>query len=162
VLCRYHSGRRHLAEREQLTLEFAGVERHYHACLMRTLPIGEADPRHAALWEIAREALLATEATLRPGATLGEAFDTHARVLDAAGHRAHRLNACGYGLGATFAPNWMDWPMLYHANPEVVRPGMVFFVHIIIFDDVTGLAMTLGRTSEITEHGARSLSKAPI
>lgn len=162
LLCRYHSGRRHLDARDQLTLEFAGVERHYHACLMRTLPIGETDPLLLAMREVAREALHASESALRPGATLGAAFDAHARVLDAAGHRAHRLNACGYGLGATFAPNWMDWPMLYHANAEIVRPGMVFFVHIIIFDDERGLAMTLGRTSEITEHGARPLSRAAI
>jgi Xaa-Pro dipeptidase len=38
-------------------------------------------------------------------------FDAHARVLDAAGYAAHRMNATGYSLGATFAPNWMDWPM---------------------------------------------------
>jgi len=44
-------------------------------------------------------------------------------VLDAAGHRAHRLNACGYSLGTTFAPNWMDWPMFYHGNPVEAAPG---------------------------------------
>ena len=61
-------------------------------------------------------------------------FDAHARVLDAAGYREHRMNACGYSLGTTFAPNWMDWPMFYHGNRESPTPGMVFFIHIIIFD----------------------------
>ncbi|HET6467091.1 MAG TPA: Xaa-Pro peptidase family protein, partial [Geminicoccaceae bacterium] len=37
LLCRYQSGRRRLDPEDQLTLEFAGVYRQYHACLMRTL-----------------------------------------------------------------------------------------------------------------------------
>jgi hypothetical protein len=39
---------------------------------------------------------------------------------------------------------------------------MVFFIHIIIFDAANGLAMTHGRTSEVTETGARSLSTASL
>ena len=42
LLCRYFSGRRHLDPIDQITLEFAGAYRHYHACLMRTIPVGEA------------------------------------------------------------------------------------------------------------------------
>ncbi len=75
---------------------------------------------------------------------------------------AHRMNACGYSLGTTFSPNWMDWPMLYHGNPVEVAPGMVYFCHMIIFDGDAGLAMALGRTSLITERGAEPLSRAPL
>jgi Xaa-Pro dipeptidase len=46
-------------------------------------------------------------------------------VLDAAGYQAHRMNATGYSLGTTFAPNWMDWPMFYHGNPEPATIGML-------------------------------------
>ena len=162
LLCRYHTGRRHLGTEDMLTLEFAGVWRHYHACLMRTLGIGRVDPRLADLHRAARDALLAAEAALRPGRPIGEVFDAQARVLDAAGHRAHRLNATGYSLGATFAPNWMDWPMLYEGNPVLAAPGMVFFIHIIVFDAERQLAMTLGRTSEVTVDGAEPLSAAPL
>ena len=119
-------------------------------------------PRQIEMHAVARDALLAVEGALRPGRPLGEAFDAHARTLDAAGYQAHRLNACGYALGATFAPNWMDWPMLYHGNPVEAAPGMVFFVHIIIFDSERGLAMTLGRTSLIAEAGAEPLSVATL
>ena len=45
LLCRYLTGRRKLEQQDQLTLEFAGVYRHYHACLMRTIPIGEPPAR---------------------------------------------------------------------------------------------------------------------
>ena len=37
LLCRYFSGRRKLDSIDQLTLEFAGVYRHYHSALMRTI-----------------------------------------------------------------------------------------------------------------------------
>ena len=45
---------------------------------------------------------------LRPGKTAGDVFDAHARVMDAHGMQKHRLNACGYSLGAKFTPSWMD------------------------------------------------------
>ena len=162
LMCRTYTGRRHLGADDRLTLEFAGTYRHYHACLMRTLEVGRPDPRLPALHAACTDALLAAEAALQPGHPVGEAFDAHARVLDAAGWRDARMNACGYGLGAVYAPNWMDWPMLYAGNPVLAAPGQVFFVHIIVFDATTGLAMTLGRTSVIGEHGATPLSTASL
>ncbi|MCG8356519.1 MAG: Xaa-Pro peptidase family protein [Kiloniellales bacterium] len=162
LLCRYYTGRRHLDPEDQLTLEWAGSYRHYHAAMMRTIRVGPVPARQREMHGVARDALLAVEAALRPGRPIGEAFDAHAATLDRAGYRAHRLNACGYSLGTTFAPNWMDWPMLYRGNPVEAVPGMVFFCHMIIFDSERGLAMTLGRTSLITEQGAEPLSKAPL
>ena len=41
---------------------------------------------------------------MRPGRTAGDVFAAHARVFDAHGLSAHRLNACGYSLGAKFTP----------------------------------------------------------
>ena len=162
LLCRYKSGRRDLDADDQLTLEFAGVYRHYHSCLMRTLAIGRVDPRLTEMHKAAVDALEASEAALKPGHSFGDVFDAHARVLDALGHRSHRFNACGYSLGNTFAPNWMDWPMLYHGNPVPVAPGMVIFLHMIVFDAEKGLAMTLGRTSEVTATGAHVLSRGSL
>jgi Xaa-Pro dipeptidase len=162
MMCRYFTGRRHLDASDQLTLEFAGTYRHYHACLMRTLRIGPVPARQTELFERAKDALLACEAALKPGRTAGDVFEAHADTLDRAGLGAYRLNACGYSLGTTFAPNWMDWPMIYTANPQVLAPGQVYFLHMILFDDHTGLAMTLGRTSLVTETGSEVLSKAPL
>jgi Xaa-Pro dipeptidase len=162
LLCRYQSGRRQLDPVDQLTLEFAGVYRQYHACLMRTLLVGEASPRHRELFAAAKEALLACEDRLRPGRAMGEVFEAHARVFDRRGLERHRLNACGYSLGAVYAPSWMDWPMFYQDNPVVVAPGMVFFLHMILMDSDSGCAMTLGRTSIVAETGPEPLSKAPL
>ncbi len=162
LLCRYYSGRRRLDPQDQLTLEWAGTYRHYHAAMMRTFAVGRVPARQREMHAVAREALLAVEAALVPGGRVGDGFAAHARVLDKAGYRAHRLNACGYSLGTTFTPVWMDWPMLYRDNPVEVAPGMVFFCHMIIFDSEAGLAMTLGRTSLIGEAGAEPLSRAPL
>ncbi len=159
LLCRYHSGRRTLAQNDQLTLEFAGVFRHYHSALMRTIPIGQVPPRQIEMHKVAIDALEACKAALIPGRPIGEVFDAHAKVLDAAGYNAYRMNATGYSLGTTFAPNWMDYPMFYHGNSEVAAPNQVFFIHLIIFDSERGLAMTSGQTVVVTETGCRVLSK---
>jgi Xaa-Pro dipeptidase len=162
LLCRYFTGRRHLDAQDQLTLEFAGVYRHYHACLMRTILIGEASPEHRKMHEAVVASLDAAKGALVPGEPIGQVFDAHAAVLDEAGYQKHRLNACGYSLGTTFAPNWMDWPMFYTGNPFEAGPGMVFFIHICIFDSDSGRAMTTGQTVEVTNEGAQPLSQAAL
>jgi Xaa-Pro dipeptidase len=162
LMCRYYSGRRHLGADDLLTLEFAAGWRHYHAALMRTIVIGRADPRLVDMHAVCEEALLTAEAALVPGEPISAVFEAHARAMDANGHAAHRLNACGYSLGTTFAPNWMDWPMFYAGQSYVARPGNVFFVHMILFDEAAGLAMTLARTSLVGERGAEPLSAAPL
>ncbi len=162
MLCRYFTGRRQLADDDQLTLEFAGVYRHYHACLMRLVRIGEPPPEQKRMVEACADALQAAQAALRPGRAMGEVFAAQAESLDGAGFSAQRLNACGYSLGTTFEPNWMDWPMFYAGNPVELAPNMVFFLHMILFDDEAGLAATLGETVLITTDGYRRLSKASL
>jgi Xaa-Pro dipeptidase len=56
----------------------------------------------------------------------------------------------------------MDWPMFYHGNKVEAAAGMVFFIHIIVFDAKNGLAMTHGRTSEVMQTGSRPLSTAAL
>jgi Xaa-Pro dipeptidase len=162
LLCRYKSGRRVLDAEDQLTLEYAGAYRHYHAAAMDTFVIGTPHADHISMHDAAVDALLACEDTLRPGRPVGEVFEAHARVLDAAGLSAHRLNACGYSMGTTFAPVWMDWPMLYAGNPVEAEPGMVFFIHIIIVNSDSGRAQTLGRTSVVEARGARQINNPSL
>ena len=68
----------------------------------------------------------------------------------------------GKRLGATYAPNWMDWPMFFHGNPVEAAPGMVFFIHIVIFDSDAGLAMTTGQTVAVTAPGCEALTRASL
>jgi Xaa-Pro dipeptidase len=101
-------------------------------------------------------------AALRPGRPIGEVFDAYARTCDSRGYAAHRLNACGYSLGTTFSPNWMDWPMLYRGNPVIAEPGMVFFLHMILLDSDSETAMCPGQTVLVGEDGSEVLSKYPL
>src|SRR5262245_44814993 len=107
------------------------------------------------------DALAACQAACRPGATLGDVFDAHARVFDAAGFGPHRLNACGYSLGATYSPNWMDWPMFFTGNPVRIERNMVYFMHMILLDSERGQTMSLGETVRVPAHGCQSLSSMP-
>ncbi|RWA62954.1 Xaa-Pro peptidase family protein [Mesorhizobium sp.] len=159
LLCRYKAGRRKLTKNDQLTLEWAGVFHHYHAAMMRTVLTGKVSKRHQELFDAARAALLAVEKAMTPGNTFGDVFDAHARTLEAHNLTKHRLNACGYSLGARFTPSWMDMPMFYQGNPEPIAPNMTLFAHMIIMDSETETAMTLGRTYLTTESAPKPLSR---
>ena len=160
LLCRYFSGRRMLDARDQLTIEWAGAYRHYHAAMMRTFPVGRVSRAHRDMLAACTEALEASIDAFRPGNAVGAVFDAQAAVLDWHGYAGSRLNACGYAMGATFAPNWMDWPMFYAGNPVELAPGMAFFFHMIVMDSASGEAMTLGESLLLTETGPERLSRA--
>lgn len=162
LLFRYASGMRQLDENDQLSLEWAGVYRRYHAAMMRTLVVGEASEYQRYLFDAVREATEAMTEALAPGRPVGEVDTAHRRVLDAAGLEKHRFAACGYSQGTTFQPNWMDWPMLYEGNSVLAEPGMTFFLHCIVTDSDRGVAMSLGRTCLVTETGREVLSKHPL
>ncbi|KAA0971777.1 aminopeptidase P family protein [Aureimonas fodinaquatilis] len=162
LLCRYKAGRRKLEAQDQLTLEWAGVKAQYHAALMRTVTIGAPLMRHEELFSAAHEALLAVEEVMRPGYTFGDVFDAHARVMEDHELVRHRLTACGYSLGARYAPSWMEPQMFYTGNPELIHPDMTLFAHMIIMDSESGVAMCLGRTYLTTLEAPESLSKLPL
>ena len=159
LLVRYAAGTRKLSTNDQLTLEWAGAYRHYHAALLRTVVIGDLRPLHASMHSAVTDALLACESLVRPGTAMHEVFDIHADILDQAGFRDSRLNACGYSLGARFTPSWMEREMFRPGADTVMEAGMVFFIHIILVDDDTGTAMTTGRTSIVAEGGPECLSR---
>ena len=159
LLCRYKAGRRKLNKNDQLTLEWAGVYHHYHAAMMQTVLTGKVSKRHQELFDAARDALTAVQKAMMPGNTFGDVFDAHARVMEAHGLTKHRLNACGYSLGARFAPSWMDPQMFYAGNGEPIAPGMTLFAHMIIMDSETGNAMCLGRTYLTTDEAPEPLSR---
>jgi Xaa-Pro dipeptidase len=162
LLCRYQAEKRNLSTQDQLSIEWAGTYKHYHSAMFRTIPIGKVNPKHIKMHEACIEALTNCEKKLVPGNTVGEVFDSHAKTFDDLGYNQARMNACGYSLGSTFSPNWMDWPMLYTGNPYVIQPGNVFFMHMILMDSDNELAMNLGETYLVTENGNERLGKQKL
>ncbi len=162
LLCRYQSEKRNLDKIDQLSIEWAGTYKHYHSAMFRTIPIGKINDKQKKMYAACVETLNACENKLKSGATAGEIFDVHAKTFDRLGYKNSRMNACGYSLGALFAPNWMDWPMLYTGNPYVIKPGNVFFMHMILMDSANELAMNLGETYLVTEKGNERLGKQKL
>ena len=152
-------GRRHLDPQDQLTLEWAGAYRRYHAAMMRTLVVGKANESQKRMHAAAVEALKACEAAIRPGEPMGNVFDAHARVFDAHGLGHARLNACGYGMGAVYNPIWVDFPMFYQDNPMLMEAGNIYFLHMILMDSESKLAMCWGHSVLVTETGVERLSR---
>ena len=162
LLCRYQSEKKTLSDKDQLSIEWAGTFRHYHSAMFRTIPIGKVDPKHFKMHEACVEALKNCENKLKPGNKVGEIFDVHAKTFDDLGYYKSRMNACGYSLGSTFSPNWMDWPMLYTGNPYVIESGNVFFMHMILMDSENQLAMNLGETYLVTKEGNERLGRQKL
>ena len=89
-------------------------------------------------------------------------FEQHRLVIDKTKYKSARLNACGYSLGATFAPTWMDWPMLYENNPVIIEKNHVFFMHMILMHSETQTAMNLGETYIVSKTGCERLGKLKL
>lgn len=159
LLCRYQSGRRILDASDQLTIEWSGAWRRYHAAMMRTLIVGPANDTQKRMHAAATKALEACEAAIKPGAPMGDVFDAHARTFDSHGLSHARLNACGYGMGAVYNPIWVDFPMFYEGNPLPMNVGNVFFMHMILMDSDAGLAMCWGHSVLVTDDGVERLSR---
>ncbi|GGO53393.1 Xaa-Pro dipeptidase [Roseovarius pacificus] len=165
LLVRSATGYRHLDDVDQLTIEHAGSYRHYCACLMRTLTIGTPGDRHRDMFSATKDAILAMTDAARSGNTIGQIDDAHRATFDNAGYNHARLSACGYSLGATYSPSWMDVPPMIHSgNDTLIRPGMILFLHAILVDGPRNLAMSAGYTILTREEGQTPevLSRLPL
>ena len=65
--------------------------------------------------------------------------------------------------GKVALPKWMDVPpVIFTGNPLIIKPGMVFFMHMILMDSGAQLAMNLGETYLVTEDGNERLGKQKL
>src|SRR5436309_1890340 len=122
---RYGTGRGRIGENDQVTFEMGCGWRHYHVADMFTVLTGpRVDPLHLRMHAACVEALEAIQSTLRPGRTLGDAFETHRATFARHGYEHTLLKAYNYTMGATFPPTWMEQPMHYRDNPTVVEQNL--------------------------------------
>ena len=161
LMVRYHTGHGHVGKNDNCVFEFAAAYRHYHTALMHNVITGKPSKRHQDMFKACGAALDACEDTLRAGKTVGDVYDAHAKSMTKSGFGKSILAACGYTLGATYPPSWMDWPMFWTGNPQVIAPGMVFFMHMILLDDRTGVSMSLGETAIVTKGKCEPVNHAP-
>lgn len=159
---RYTSGRKYLVENDQLTLELGLAYRHYHAGSMCVALIGpDVNELHLKMHEALVPALAAIQDLLRPGKTMAEVYDAYRMVVTDHG-LAHTLqDACGYTMGATWPPTWMEQPMFYKGNPTVIETNMTFFNMLILNDFKSGLIMCLGEQTIITDGQPEVITHVP-
>ena len=161
LVARVSTGGRVMKDGEQLTLEWAGVFRRYHAGIFRTLSIGRAKSEHRALFRTVNEALQAMTEVTRPGVPLGKIADEHRRIFEEAGFTGQRESGAGYSVGATFPPRGLPDtpPLIYAGNQMPAQPGMTLFLHAMYANEDTHAAMMLGYTVLVTPDGCEVLSK---
>ena len=156
------SGPRTIKPVDQLLVEYPVAYRRYNVKTEWTIIFGQPAAAQRKMYETARRALAIMTEAARPGTTLGEIFDIHARILDEGGFRAHRYGATGYAVGCTFAPTSMDVPpMIYSGNPLPCEPGMTLFYHVMIGDSDTGYGMGVGHSLLVTEDSPEVLTSLP-
>lgn len=156
-------GARELQREDQIMIELAASYRRYNCCIERFIVIGSPSGEQQNMHALVQDTLNAMLAAFMPGEPLGRVDEIHRRMLDEAGYSHQRYAACGYSLGATYRPSWMDVPpMIYSGNDLEIRPGMVFFPHVMLGCRDKGLAMGLGNTVLITDAGAESLTRLSL
>jgi Xaa-Pro dipeptidase len=147
---------------DQIVVEYPVALRRYNVKTEWTILLGRATDAQRRMYDTVRATLARMTEVTRPGTTLGEIFDVHAKGLDDAGYRAHRFGATGYSVGLTYAPTSMDVPpMIYAGNPTRCAPGMVLFFHVMLGDSDTGYAMGVGHTLLVTDDAPELLTGLP-
>lgn len=159
---RYTSKRKHVLNNDQVTLELGVAYRHYHAASMCVVLTGpEVNERHLQMHETGVIALNAVQAILRPGTRVGELYDTYRTTLVDNGENDSVLTVCGYTMGATCPPTWMEQPMIFEGNPLVLEENMSFFTHMILNDRKSGRSMAVAEQAIITDAAPEIITHVP-
>ena len=159
---RYTSKRKHVLNNDQVTLELGVAYRHYHAASMCVVLTGpDVSERHLKMHETSVIALEAVQAILRPGTTMGELYDTYRRTLEDNGEQDAVLTVCGYTMGATCPPTWMEQPMIFEGNPLVLEENMSFFTHMILNDRESGRSMAVAEQAIIAAGAPEIITHVP-
>lgn len=159
---RYTTKRKHVGRNDQVTFELGAGYRHYHSADMFVVLTGpDVDPRHLKMHEACVDALASIQAAIRPGNTVGDMYEAHRSAFARHGYEHALLRACGYTMGATWPPTWMEQPQIFEGNSVVLEPDMTFFTHMILVDHETGLTMSLGEQVIVTEGEPEVITHVP-
>ncbi len=159
---RYTSKRKHVLNNDQVSLELGVAYRHYHAACMCVVLTGpDISERHLQMHKTSVIALNAVQSMLRPGTTVGELYDSYRRTLEDNGEKDAVLTVCGYTMGATCPPTWMEQPMIFEGNPLILEENMSFFTHMILNDRKSGRSMAVAEQAIITSSEPEIITHVP-
>jgi len=142
---------------ELVHLEFAGVERRYHATAVHTLAVGQPAKRAREIYALARASLAAGIAAVRIGVRVAEVEEASLEPLRRVGLEGAALMRFGYGIGVAYPPIWLEPLQISRGFDQVLEPGMVFVLHAYIQLLDEGLGVIQGGTYALTETGIEML-----
>lgn len=159
---RYTTRRKYVGNNDQVTFELGAGYRHYHAADMFVVLTGpDIDKRHLTMHRACVDALAAIQDVIRPGNTVGDMYEAHRSTFARHNYEHALITACGYTMGATWPPTWMEQPQIFEGNSVVLQPNMTFFTHMILIDHGTGLTMSLGEQAIVTEDQPEIITHVP-
>ncbi len=110
-------------------MEFAGVDRRYHAVAISTMAAGEPDRDDRDLYDLTRASLAAGMAAIRPGVPVADVEEASLEPLRAAGLAEAAMMRFGYGIGIAYPPVWLETLQISRGIDQRLEPGMVFVLH---------------------------------
>lgn len=159
---RYTSGRKHVGENDQVTLELGLAYRRYHAACMGVVLTGpDIAERHLYMHKASVAALEEVQSRLRVGNTVGDLYEAYRDTLIDYDLKDSVLTVCGYSMNAAWPPTWMEQPLIFAGNPVVLEENMTFFTHMILNDRKAGLSMAVAEQAIITSGEAEIITHAP-
>ena len=139
-------------------LEFAGVERRYHATAVHTFACGTPSARAREVYEVCRQSLAAGIAAVRPGVPVAEVEEASLVPVRKAGLEDAAVMRFGYGIGVAYPPIWLEPLQIARGSDHVMQPGMVFVLHgyLQLLDE--GLGVIMGGTYHLGEGGLEMIA----
>ncbi|HKF71357.1 MAG TPA: Xaa-Pro peptidase family protein [Stellaceae bacterium] len=138
-------------------LEFAGVDRRYHATAVHTLAAGQPTKRAREIYGLARASLSAGIAAVRPGVGVADVEEASLAPLRRVGLEGAALMRFGYGIGVAYPPIWLEPLQISRGFDRRLEPGMVFVLHAYLQLLEEDLGIIQGGTYALTEAGLEML-----
>jgi Xaa-Pro dipeptidase len=147
---------------DTVKIEFAGVERRYHAVTMQTFAVGEPSPHARGIYDACRDALVVGSKEVVAGAPVARSEEAAVAHLRAAGLDPSDMARFGYGVGLQFPPTWLEPLDIIVESPQVFARGMSFVLHVGMKDSTLQHGALVGGAYVLGEGGLECLSGGPL
>jgi len=143
---------------EGTVLELAGVRRHYHCPMARTVFLGRAPRRMADAAKVVLEGLETAIEAMRPGVTAEEVEAAWRRVI--ARHGIVKESRIGYSTGLNYPPDWGEHTVsLRPGDRTVLEENMTLHcIPAIAMDD---WAIEISECVRVAKRGGQPFCRFP-
>lgn len=144
---------------ELVFLEIAGAVRRYHAPMMRTVAVGNVNPKLYECEKLVMEAFDAAVDAIKPGVPAGEVDAVTRRIIAKSTIGAQQSSRVAYSVGIGMSPDWGEGQIL-SMQPKEERPlreNMTF--HLLPWVQIPGIGgVGITETIRVTSNGCEILT----